>query len=97
MDDLNNALDPTTDWLSFFLMTIGVFQPHIFSSGTFTPSFFSLFFPPQGWFIFLTSLLNLWRVERWERHTLASQRETTVSSGMPLASHPFCPRTCIAS
>jgi hypothetical protein len=47
MDDLNNALDPTTDWLSFFLMTIGVFQQHIFSSETFIPSFFSLFFPPS--------------------------------------------------
>lgn len=32
-----------------------------------------------GWFILLTSLLNFWRVKRWERNILASQRETTVS------------------
>jgi hypothetical protein len=54
MDDLNIPNDATTDWLSFFLMTV-------------------------GWFILLTSLLNFWRVKRWERNILASQRETTVS------------------
>ncbi|KAI0284375.1 hypothetical protein BGY98DRAFT_1087618 [Russula aff. rugulosa BPL654] len=54
MDDLNIPADTTTDWLSFFLMTI-------------------------GWFILLTSLLTFWRVKRWERNILASQRETTVS------------------
>jgi len=51
---LNIPTDATTDWLSFFLMTI-------------------------GWFILLTSLLNFWRVKRWERNILNSQRETTVS------------------
>jgi hypothetical protein len=28
MDDLNIATDATTDWLSFFLMTIGAFAPY---------------------------------------------------------------------
>jgi hypothetical protein len=42
--------DATTEWLSFFLMTI-------------------------GWFILLTSVLGFWRVKRWERGVLASQRE----------------------
>jgi hypothetical protein len=37
------------------------------------------FFIFKGWFILLTSLLNFWRVKRWERNILASQRETTVS------------------
>ncbi|KAI9466866.1 hypothetical protein BJY52DRAFT_1234909 [Lactarius psammicola] len=56
MDDINNfANEATTDWLSFFLMTI-------------------------GWFILITSLLSFWRVKRWERNILASQRETTVSA-----------------
>ncbi|KAI0003102.1 hypothetical protein BJV74DRAFT_764940 [Russula compacta] len=54
MDDMNFANEATTDWLSFFLMTI-------------------------GWFILLTSLLSFWRVKRWERNILASQRETTVA------------------
>ncbi|KAF7352676.1 hypothetical protein MVEN_01233400 [Mycena venus] len=42
--------DATSEWLSFFLMTI-------------------------GWFILLTSVLGFWRVKRWERGVLASQRE----------------------
>ncbi|KAJ7684049.1 hypothetical protein B0H17DRAFT_1204806 [Mycena rosella] len=42
--------DATSEWLSFFLMTI-------------------------GWFILLTSVLTFWRVKRWERGVLASQRE----------------------
>ncbi|KAJ7129537.1 hypothetical protein C8R44DRAFT_830012 [Mycena epipterygia] len=42
--------DATTEWFSFFLMTI-------------------------GWFILLTSVLGFWRVKRWERGVLASQRE----------------------
>jgi len=29
----------------------------------------------KGWFILLTSLLDFWRVKRWERDILASQRE----------------------
>ena len=32
----------------------------------------------SGWFILLTSLLSFWRVKRWERNILASQRETSV-------------------
>ncbi|KAK2466313.1 hypothetical protein APHAL10511_001955 [Amanita phalloides] len=47
--------DATTEWLSFFLMTI-------------------------GWFVLLTSLLGFWRVKRWERGILASQRETPGSA-----------------
>lgn len=41
--------DATTEWLSFFLMTV-------------------------GWFILLTSVLGFWRVKRWERGILASNR-----------------------
>ncbi|KAF8897666.1 hypothetical protein BD779DRAFT_1432964 [Infundibulicybe gibba] len=47
--------DATSEWLSFFLMTV-------------------------GWFILLTSLLGFWRVKRWERGILASQRETNSAS-----------------
>ena len=49
------------------------------ASATFNnlPSLF--FITRKGWFILLTSLLNFWRVKRWERNILASQRETTVS------------------
>jgi len=44
----------TTEWLSFFLMTV-------------------------GWFILLTSVLGFWRVKRWERGILASQRESSTT------------------
>jgi hypothetical protein len=47
--------DATTEWLSFFLMTV-------------------------GWFILLTSLLGFWRVKRWERGILASQRDNSASA-----------------
>lgn len=47
-------------------------------SGTFN-HLFPLFFIFKGWFILLTSLLNFWRVKRWEHNILASQREPTVS------------------
>jgi len=50
--------DATTEWLSFFLMTV-------------------------GWFILLTSVLAFWRVKRWERGILASQRETNNASNRP--------------
>lgn len=55
-DDQTNAfaVDATTEWLSFFLMTV-------------------------GWFMLLTSLLGFWRVKRWERGILASQRESNVT------------------
>jgi hypothetical protein len=33
MDDLNLANDPTTDWLSFFLMTVGASPTHLTGSG----------------------------------------------------------------
>lgn len=55
MDEMSFANEATTDWLSFFLMTV-------------------------GWFVLITSLLSFWRVKRWERNILASQRETTVSA-----------------
>ncbi|KAG6830837.1 hypothetical protein H0H92_014489 [Tricholoma furcatifolium] len=59
------VVDATTEWLSFFLMTV-------------------------GWFILLTSLLGFWRVKRWERGVLASQREnatpTTTASPFGLFS-----------
>ncbi|KAF7301787.1 hypothetical protein MIND_00744400 [Mycena indigotica] len=56
--------DATSEWLSFFLMTI-------------------------GWFILLTSVLGFWRVKRWERGVLASQRETPGSAPAPLSAGPF--------
>lgn len=34
----------------------------------------------KGWFILLTSLLGFWRVKRWERGILASQREPSTSA-----------------
>lgn len=34
----------------------------------------------KGWFILLTSLLGFWRVKRWERGILASQREPNTSA-----------------
>ncbi|KAG6911222.1 hypothetical protein DXG01_003089 [Tephrocybe rancida] len=54
--------EATTEWLSFFLMTV-------------------------GWFILLTSLLGYWRVKRWERGILASQREsaTPTETASPFA------------
>ncbi|KAI0307307.1 hypothetical protein B0F90DRAFT_1807943 [Multifurca ochricompacta] len=65
MDDMNFANEATTDWLSFFLMTI-------------------------GWFILLTSLLSFWRVKRWERNILASQRDpTTATRDAAGPSHSF--------
>jgi hypothetical protein len=45
----------TSEWLSFFMMTI-------------------------GWFILLTSVLGFWRVKRWERGVLASQRGSDAPS-----------------
>jgi len=39
LDDLNVANEATTDWLSFFLMTIGAFFfPFIFRPFIFSPS-----------------------------------------------------------
>ncbi|KAF8639718.1 hypothetical protein AX17_000980 [Amanita inopinata Kibby_2008] len=58
--------DATTEWLSFFLMTI-------------------------GWFILLTSILSFWRVKRWERGVLASQRE------MPMTSRDARPNSAVVS
>ena len=34
----------------------------------------------SGWFILLTSILGFWRVKRWERGIMASQRESPVST-----------------
>ncbi|KAJ7276525.1 hypothetical protein B0H12DRAFT_1041615 [Mycena haematopus] len=56
--------DATSEWLSFFLMTI-------------------------GWFILLTSVLGFWRVKRWERGVLASQRENPGAPPPQQASGPF--------
>lgn len=56
--------DATSEWLSFFLMTI-------------------------GWFILLTSVLGFWRVKRWERGVLASQREHPGAPPPPLSAGPF--------
>ncbi|KAJ3517985.1 hypothetical protein NLJ89_g152 [Agrocybe chaxingu] len=50
--------DATTEWLSFFLMTV-------------------------GWFVLLTSLLGFWRVKRWERGILASQRDSSTPTPAP--------------
>jgi len=56
--------DATSEWLSFFLMTI-------------------------GWFILLTSVLGFWRVKRWERGVLASQRENPGTPPPMQSSSPF--------
>jgi len=56
--------DATSEWLSFFLMTI-------------------------GWFILLTSVLGFWRVKRWERGVLASQRENPGAAPPPLSAGLF--------
>ncbi|KAI0251253.1 hypothetical protein BJV78DRAFT_1275363 [Lactifluus subvellereus] len=82
MDDMNFANEATTDWLSFFLMTIDQ-----------TISDALYFVVLLGWFILLTSLLSFWRVKRWERNILASQRETTVAARDAAGqSHPFSSR-----
>ena len=84
MDDVNFANEATTDWLSFFLMTIGASLSPRRKSRT------HHYFP--GWFILITSLLSFWRVKRWERNILASHRETTVSARDAAGSsqsHPF--------
>lgn len=62
--------DATTEWLSFFLMTIGKLFG-IFNR--FGRSFL------KGWFVLLTSILGFWRVKRWERGIIAS-RETAAAS-----------------
>jgi len=86
MDDMNSVTnEATTDWLSFFLMTIGAFfcffWSHLMGAGTHSLTSF------PGWFILLTSLLSFWRVKRWERNILASQQETTVA-GRDAAGQP---------
>lgn len=57
--------DATTEWLSFFLMTVGEYYC-MYSARM--PSLILWL----GWFILLTSLLSFWRVKRWERGILAS-------------------------
>ena len=59
--------DATTEWLSFFLMTIGKLTLLCWQKTNF--NLYTL-----GWFILLTSILGFWRVKRWERGILASQR-----------------------
>ncbi|KAG6854851.1 hypothetical protein C0991_012041 [Blastosporella zonata] len=63
-EEQTNSLvaDATTEWLSFFLMTV-------------------------GWFILLTSLLGYWRVKRWERSIVASQRDDSTTT--PQTTSPF--------
>ncbi|KAJ7068396.1 hypothetical protein C8F01DRAFT_1118029 [Mycena amicta] len=56
--------DATSEWLSFFLMTV-------------------------GWFILLTSVLGFWRVKRWERGVLATQRENPGAAPPPMSAGPF--------
>ena len=60
--------DATTEWLSFFLMTVGALDKFSLSKSL---QLMSLI----GWFILLTSLLGFWRVKRWERGILASQQD----------------------
>jgi len=56
-----------------------------------TTYWLSFFLMTIGWFILLTSLLSFWRVKRWERNILASQRETSVSgrAAAGQSSHAF--------
>ena len=74
LDDINFANEATTDWLSFFLMTVGVYRVSFLRVAL----IFKFFFWWVGWFILITSLLGYWRVKRWERNILAS-RESAVS------------------
>ncbi|KAG6903502.1 hypothetical protein C0995_005525 [Termitomyces sp. Mi166 len=59
----------TTEWLSFLLMTIGM-------SLNFAKSWILVYALRSGWFLLLTSLLGFWRVKRWEKSILASQRDS---------------------
>jgi hypothetical protein len=83
LDDLNVANEATTDWVSFFLMTVGTFLFFLSLLCHYSKIDGRMIRFPiciiSGWFILLTSLLGFWRVKRWERNILASQRETTVS------------------
>jgi hypothetical protein len=63
---MSGAKITTTEWLSFFLMTIGESKIYVITS---TNKLGIL-----GWFILLTSLLSFWRVKRWERGILTPQR-----------------------
>jgi hypothetical protein len=75
LDNINFVNEATTDWLSFFLMTIGGCR-----FLTRRVALIFCFFLLVGWFILITSLLSFWRVKRLERGILASRHETTVSA-----------------
>lgn len=74
--------DATTEWLSFFLMTIGKLTI-LYSQQT------NFNFHMLGWFILLTSILGFWRVKRWERGILASQRGAPSSAVDPQRDAPI--------
>lgn len=42
----------------------------------------------SGWFILLTSLLGFWRVKRWERGIVASQRDNAPTPAPAAADEP---------
>ncbi|KAJ7044471.1 hypothetical protein C8F04DRAFT_989994 [Mycena alexandri] len=54
-----------------------------------TYEWFSFFLMTIGWFILLTSVLGFWRVKRWERGVLASQRENPGAQIPPPSTGPF--------
>ncbi|KAJ6598932.1 hypothetical protein DFH09DRAFT_970877 [Mycena vulgaris] len=54
-----------------------------------TAEWFSFFLMTVGWFILLTSVLGFWRVKRWERGVMASQRENPGAPPPVLSSGPF--------
>lgn len=71
----------TTEWLSFFLMTIGMLCYVIVDQEC------GLTYS-TGWFILLTSLLGFWRVKRWEREILASRESPSGVTPQATRSHP---------
>lgn len=70
--------DATAEWLSFFLMTIGTLSVFLKVVKPFSSKL-------SGWFVLLTSVLGFYRVKRWERSILSTQRESPVSAAATTA------------
>jgi len=71
------VIDPSTEWLSYFLMIVGEYFLALAPS---TQTESELF---PGWFLLITSFLGFWRVKRWEQSILASQRDHSRTSPEP--------------
>lgn len=83
-DDTLVISDNTTEWLAFFLMTVGTLH-----TPTIAVSYIHANPHSPGWFVLLTSLLGYWRVKRWERSILSS---TPDSSAAPASAPPSTSR-----